>query len=185
MCREGGEVTTTRTIPRAPIILGQIALIPLTQGRVAIVDAADAYGVAAVRWYAQQNVTRYNGRVYKGRWYACRGGGGKLALMHRELCASPDEVDHINGNGLDNRRANLRPATHAQNLANRTNGRNRSGVHGVSWSTAERKWHASIQADGREYNLGNFSTIEEATQVRDAAAIRLHGEFARLNGPRP
>jgi len=104
--------------------------------------------------------------------------------MHRVILPDAEEVDHINGNGLDNRRANLRPATGIENRRNRRRSRkNTSGYAGVSWDKVNRKWYAYITADGRMRALGRFDTAEEAALARDRAALELHGEFARLNFP--
>jgi hypothetical protein len=97
---------------------------------------------------------------------------------------APDgiEVDHENRNGLDCRRTNLRLATHRQNIMNTgLRPANTSGYKGVSWDKENQKWRASIRAYGRSYNLGRFSTKEEAARAYNEAASRLHGSFARLN----
>ncbi len=98
---------------------------------------------------------------------------------HRLLCTSEHEVDHKNGDGLDNRRENLRPATKAQNQHNKTKYRtNTSGYKGVSWLKSEHKWQANIKVDGRQKKLGRFDTAEAAHLAYAEAARELHGEFS-------
>lgn len=96
------------------------------------------------------------------------------------------EVDHINGDSLDNRRENLRRCTKSENMANRSLQKNNTlGVRGV-WVYQTRggnKYRAEIKVNGKKISLGNFDTIEEAATVRDAASIHYFGEFAQLNYP--
>lgn len=102
--------------------------------------------------------------------------------MHREVLATAPgiDVDHINGDKLDNQRANLRPARRAQNIRNqRLHTNNTSGHRGVWWHRQCRKWVAEIMVDRRKVSLGLFENINDAVAARTAAATRLHGEFAR------
>lgn len=147
--------------------------IPLTQGKVAIVDEADAEMVSRYRW------------CYLNVGYAARheriDGKDRMILMHRFLLgASPEQlVDHINGNGLDNRRENIRLCTKADNQRNqRRNSKNTTGYKGVSFDKARGKYIASIQVLGTQIHLGRFSTAEEASKAYEEAASRYHGEFA-------
>ena len=106
--------------------------------------------------------------------------------LHRLIMGCPDDmvVDHINGDGLDNRRANLRICTAAQNTRNRKVNRNSaSGFKGVELSTAPRTnnpWRARITVDGRRISLGSYPTPEEAYAAYCRAAKKMHGEFARI-----
>jgi hypothetical protein len=94
----------------------------------------------------------------------------------------PNIIDHIDGNGRNNRLSNLRSATHAENLRNRgAPSHNSSGIKGVSFETATGTWRAQITVNYKAINLGRYPTIELAAQARRAAAERLHGEFARAN----
>jgi hypothetical protein len=105
--------------------------------------------------------------------------------MHR-LILDPGtaEVDHINGDTLDNRRCNLRLATHAQNMCNnRMRSHNTSGYRGVFWYAERRKWGALIVARRKRKFLGLYADAVDAARAYDAAAIELHGEFASLNFP--
>jgi hypothetical protein len=95
------------------------------------------------------------------------------------------QIDHRNLNAKDNRWENLREATISQNAMN-IRGRAKSGAKGVYFIENEKKcgrkrWRASIAKDGKSYSLGNFLTLEEAGAAYDAAALRLHGEFARVS----
>ena len=91
-------------------------------------------------------------------------------------------VDHINGDGADNRIANLRDCSSAMNIRNRRLNKNsNSGFKGVSWYPDVRKWRARITVDGRKQCLGFFEKAEDAAAAYDAGALQLHGEFARTN----
>lgn len=95
---------------------------------------------------------------------------------------SAKEIDHINGIKSDNRIENLRSVTRSQNRMNvGAYSSNKSGVRGVSWSKANKKWIAQIQKDGRKIGIGYFSTIEEAKIAYEAAASKYHGEYARAS----
>jgi len=154
-------------------------LISLTQGLWAVVDEADVAQIAQHVWQAT--------RVKNG-WYASRYEPGvrKPILMHRQILGllpgRAPEVDHLNLDGLDNRRINLRTATHSQNLFNhprRSN--NTSGYKGVSYRKDSGKWIAGIMVGGRAIRLGQYADAVTAARAYDAAARRLHGDFARLN----
>lgn len=153
--------------------------ISLTRGLVAIVDDADyAAAVAGGSWSA-----RPDGRTF----YAARGKrvGDKQSTetLHQFLTGWP-ETDHINGDGLDNRRANLRPASHALNCANqRLRVNNASGFKGVHLVVRSGRWRAQLGKDGARVHLGCYETAEEAARAYDVAALAAWGEFARLNFP--
>lgn len=154
--------------------------IMLTRGQVAIVDDQDAE-LSRHHWHATRHPD--------SSWYARRnvpGQHGKMVLLHREIAkrAGLDidgkEVDHWDGNGLNNRRANLRVATRVQNAKNMPKPRrNKSGFKGVSFYARDGRWQAHIKADGVNHYLGRFDTPEEAAVAYEEAAKRLHGEFAR------
>lgn len=106
--------------------------------------------------------------------------------MHRLImgCTNNDGkfVDHRNGNVHDNRRCNLRICTASENMRNSKRPKNnKSGVKGVYWNKKAQKWRAYIMVDCKEIHLGYFSDIDDAKKVHDEAAIKYHGEFARLN----
>ena len=90
------------------------------------------------------------------------------------------QIDHINGNVQDNRIENLRLATYAENQWNaKTRVDNKSGVKGVCWHKATKKWRVEIKKNKKLIGLGVYSSLEEATKVITEARKRLHGEFAR------
>lgn len=157
--------------------------IPLTKGQYAIVDAEYAY-LATDAWYAWEN--------RPGEFYAMRTvrvSGEKLHIrMHRlilELALgrtlnAAELADHINGNRLDNRVSNLRPADHLGNSRNqRRRFDNTSGHPGVTWDKANNKWRAFIQVKGSMKNLGRFSLLEDACRARHYAETQYFGEFVR------
>lgn len=103
--------------------------------------------------------------------------------LHRMIMNAPSgvEVDHINGDTLDNRRCNLRLCTHAENQYNQRSHGGSSKFKGVSWDKQSQKWHAYINKEYGRVNLGLFDDEEGAAFAYDVAARILFGEFARLN----
>lgn len=158
--------------------------IPLTKGYVAIVDDEDYERLAAFRWRA---VVRAQEKR-KQAVYAARKEHGRDVFMHREVCRTDaPHVDHKDGDSLNNRRLNLRPATPTQNACNsRPSVRKRSsrfkGVYRERRSSAN-PWYAQILINGKNVHLGAFGTEEAAARAYDAAASRVQGEYAYLNFP--
>ena len=154
--------------------------VKLTRGAFALVDDADFEAVVSVgRWCLRPTA---DGRRYAQHRVLKPDGRRTTQGLHAFLTGWPF-VDHINGNGLDNRRENLRPATPLENAANAKRRRdNRSGYKGVSVTTSGR-WIARIQRDRKLTNLGIYPTPEEAAVAYDAAAREVFGEFAWLNFP--
>lgn len=160
---------------------GPLAYVPLTRGFFAIIDAADADFIGQWNWKAQ--VTRYT--VYALRSDRSeKGPDGPICrniTMHREILRPRAGmfVDHIDGNGLNNSRANLREATHAQNMQNKGPRRqSKSGIKGVMPNRD--RWMAQIKENGRTIHLGTFDTVEEAGAAYREASLRIHGDFGRL-----
>lgn len=120
--------------------------------------------------------------VNKHTWYLHSKGyaiTAKHKKMHRLLFNKTKQIDHINGNGLDNRRSNLREATNSQNQCNRGRPKtNKSGYKGVSWSKDKNKWQATIYKNGKQFNLGRSKNIKNVVLAYRLAARELHGEFA-------
>lgn len=159
--------------------------IELTKGYVTAVDSADYERVAGHEWRANvHRRTDGSSRVYAMRAVRC---GGRTAqqMLHRFIMDTPAgmDTDHINGNGLDNRRSNLRVCTHGENMRNR---RPQTGVSsaykGVSWNKAAGKWLAQIRLGGKHKHLGLFTSEQDAAAAYDRAAQDLHGAYARTNG---
>ncbi len=159
--------------------------IPLTQGKVALVDDADWPYLSQFKWYAAAEGKNF----YAKRNIRVQGGkkGWRPVRMHRVImkAAKGQKIDHWNGNGCDNQRGNLRFATAAQNIANQVTlcARNTSGRRGVSWDRARNCWTAGVTDHGRRISVGRFDDLDEAARAYDAAALQLYGEFARPNFP--
>lgn len=158
--------------------------IRLTQGKVALVDDADYAYLIGCKWYA---INRYGDvwHAYTPVKHTITGKQTTLYIHRLIMIATPSqEIDHKNGNGLDNRRSNLRIVTRRQNQQNQRPQRNASSIYkGVSWDKSTGKWIAIIKADGKQYNLGRFRDEIKAATVYDNAARYYFGEFAYLNFP--
>lgn len=158
-------------------------LIPLTQGQFAIVDAADYdWLMDGPKWYA----TRDRNTFYARRNDYAGVGKQRPLMMHRLLtgvgCGMI--VDHINHDGLDNRRANLRICTHSDNQRNVRSHRDAGSKYlGVHWNKNAGKWQVRIVADGRRKGLGYFTCEIEAALAYDSAARLHYGAFANPNFP--
>ena len=158
--------------------------IPLTQDRFAIVDPQDYPRLSRYKW----RLCRTKGKnvLYAERSVRLPGGRYSRLLMHRQLIKAPEGyvIDHINGNGLDNRRANLRLATVAQNAWNSRKRNPRSGYKGVCFASDKGLWRAAIVCHGRKIHLGYFKDKITAAKAYDSAAIKYYGEFAKPNFPK-
>ncbi len=155
--------------------------IPLTQGRVALIDDEDFEEISKWDWHFHpQNRDKNKGYAARGR---CSPGKQRKFFMHSAIMKSESSirVDHKNGNGLDNRKENLRFATSSQNACNAGRSkRNTTGFKGVSFFKAQKKFAARIKLHGKSVFLGYFESAEEAGQAYVDAAPGLHGEFARV-----
>ncbi len=156
-----------------------MAYIQLTQGKKAIVDAEDLAELSQYNWQFHKKgyayTTIYLGKI--GDKYR-----GTTIKMHRLLTSCPvdKQVDHKNGNGLDNRKSNLRICTATQNSYNRkVHKNNKSGYKGVG--TQKNDYYVEIGFKGKRIYLGRYKDPVEAAKVYDKAAKKYHGEFARLN----
>lgn len=150
--------------------------VVLTQKKVALISDADAEAIYQFKWHAV--------RIHNA-WYAAASVGGTRIYMHRFVLSPPDnaEIDHINGNGLDNRRSNLRICTHAQNLANQQpqSRKKYSRFKGVTWCKRDKIWIAQIKVAQRRYSLGRYDDEADAARAYNRAATKHFGDFARLN----
>lgn len=158
--------------------------IPLTQGQVAFVDEEDYERVFALSWYAVY--TKHS--FYARRAVPRNESGNQLHLpMPNFILNLPvgQKVDHIDGNGLNNTRSNLRSATTQQNGRNRRKQAGRSSRYkGVCWHLRDKGWQASIRYNSKNKGyLGLFESEIAAAKAYDAAAVKYFSEFARLNFP--
>jgi hypothetical protein len=145
--------------------------IPLSKGYAATVDDCDYKRVSAYKWHAHPT----NHSVYAR---ACI--EGKNVYMHRFLLQAPSkmEVDHIDHNGLNNTRENLRLATKSQNARNaRLRKDNTSGIRDVLWDKKSEKWRAYVVLDGKQYHVGYFTSLKEAEEAACSKRLELHKEF--------
>lgn len=154
-----------------------MAEVLLKCGARALVDDADLPLVAGRVWRIQW---RYEAGRKISPAAVVSGGNGRPVLMHRLLLgATGGQIDHANCNPLDNRRANLRECSAAENTRNRPlQANNRARAKGV-YRTGSGRWRATIRAAGMKIALGTFSTKSEAAAAYAGAAPRYHGEFAR------
>jgi hypothetical protein len=141
--------------------------IPLTQGKVAIVNDALLSALSQFKWCAKRD-----GRTFYAMRRVARPGRSQTTVcMHREVFRLrgekvPKQIDHRNRNGLDNRRRNLRPATHTQNQRNQRKRKdNTSGFTGVRRDHG--RWRAYVRVNGKNKHLGMFGNKRAAARVRD------------------
>lgn len=141
-----------------------------------IVDEDALPKLAGASW----RVIRRRGPAYAGCVMNTGGGAHRWVAMHRLIAGALDGevVDHINGDGLDNRRCNLRRCSHRENMRNRK-GHGSRPFKGVE--ARGNRWRAVITLDGKAINLGRYSTAIEAAVAYDIGARKHHGDFARLN----
>ena len=159
-------------------------LVPLTQGKFAVIDSIDAERVLKFNWCAYFNPHNRN-------WYAKRKvriDGKQVSIyLHRFILNAPPDkqVDHKDRDGLNDRRYNLRLADNSQNHQNMAMpSDNRSGFKGVSrQNSISPRWVARLVHRGTRHHFGTFGSPEDAARAYDAGALRIFGEFARLNFP--
>jgi hypothetical protein len=171
-----------RTIPviDRPVVVqpkdSQIRFIPLTKGKVAIVDAAD---------YQFLNFFKWSANLKAKKVYAYRNVNRKNIYMHRLITNPPagKVVDHIDRNGLNNRRSNLRICSAADNSRNSRGWGKTSQYKGVSWSKGKKKWISVIKYNCKYHHIGCFDNQSAAAKAYDKMARKFFGQFAYLNFP--
>jgi len=174
--------------------------IPLTRGKAALIDDEDYERVNQYKWTAKPRTRRgitYGWVARRNQWFgdpnvqtvmkSSKGdrivnGYYKNLHLHRFIMNAPEGmvVDHIDGNGLNNQKSNLRICTHSQNAMNsRTRSSNSTGVRGVSFDSQTGKWRATITHKGKMKNLGRYKELEEAIGIRKEAEKEIFGDFAK------
>lgn len=154
-------------------------------GRVALVDDEDCALVSQYNWYVQEDTRpgHRSGPYARTTVYDPASGKTTALFMHALIAGYP-RPDHADGNGLNNQRSNLRPATPGQNGANKRKRLSATSRYiGVHRANREDRWKATITCDGKRRWLGTFVSEEKAARAYDDAARELFGEFARLNFP--
>lgn len=166
--------------------------LQLTDGSFAQIDEIDLETVHTVEFSAGLSWT---GRICDRRWRISRKSHTDYVTamlkstielrLHRVIMDAKlgQDIDHIDNDGRNNTRANLRLATKTQNNANRRIATGRDGFKGVCLHRNSGKFEAYIRIDGKKHHLGLHETAEIAAHVYDAAALKAWGEFAKLNFP--
>ena len=175
--RHGKTFERTKYDKNEFVINGDVCLIQMYNAKlektdVAIVDAKDFELVKNYKWF-----------LANGGYAVTRVSGEALFLSRLLMAPVPEgyEIDHKDRTRLNNRRSNLRYATHAQNCVNSFRCTNTSGFKGVSWSKSKSKWMPEITYQGRQYHLGRFDSKKDAARAYNKKAIEFFGEFAFLN----
>lgn len=157
--------------------------IYLGEGYWTILDSRDYYRLRGYKWY----IFGRCGKFYAQRSKIIANERTVPVAMHREIIKAPKGklIDHRNGDSLDNRRENLRPATRAQNRRNavKTRRKTSSKYNGVSLEKKSRSWKMQLRRNGRTISSGRFKNEIDAAKAYDKAAKKYFGEFARLNFP--
>ena len=173
------NVSTTRSVIKGGLAEGPpYMLIPLTQGKFAIVDAADFEWLSKQKWYAKKD------------WHTYYAFSSKGISMHRQILGLKKGdgklTDHKNGNGLDDRRSNIRVCTcseNSQNLHKLKKGKS-CEYQGVHKHRRTGQWRARIKKNQKLIHIGLFADPEEAARVYDRKALELFGPDAKTNFPK-
>tara|TARA_R100001530_G_scaffold129889_1_gene100468 strand:+ start:342 stop:833 length:492 start_codon:yes stop_codon:yes gene_type:complete len=152
----------------------QTGEIELINGKKTIVDLCDYDELSGYKWYEIER---------KHTSHVARWDGKKHIYMHRQIMNPKDDelIDHVNHNGLDNRRSNLRVCTRKENSRNCVSRIGKSKYKGVSWHKASKLWHARIMVDRKSKNLGYFKNEEDAGRAYNNAVVKFFGQFAYPN----
>lgn len=188
-CHPDGSTSTTGplvTTTSRPLEQEEVVEVPIHSrkypGLVALINADDLPLVEGYRWN-----TRKDGERFYAVHHVYPSEKKTTIRMHCLILPNPPEgheIDHINRDGLDNRRSNLRFVTRGQNLCNRRPNMNGSSrFKGVHWESDRSRWIATVTVNGRRRKIGRFTDEIEAAHAADSAAIEHYGEHAYLNFP--
>jgi len=157
--------------------------IKLTRGQYALVDPEDFERLNQYKWHC----THFGYAIRAARNKSGKGSRQVAVYMHKLVCPVPEGaiVDHINRNPLDNRKANLRPATQKQNVWNRKFVRKGGRTHynGIRWDKNREKWQVRLAINGRRESFGYYADEVEAARAYDRVIKQYRGQFAALNFP--
>ena len=152
--------------------------IPLTQNQIATVDDKDYEIIILDKWFVH---------FERGRYYAWRNKNKRPMRMHHVVMGIPPkgyEIDHIDRNGLNNQRNNLRIVTRSENNLNAKKRKNSSSQYkGVQWNKNKQKWYAEFKYLGKRFCLGYFNKEQDAAKERDWFVINYYGRNTMLNFP--
>lgn len=152
--------------------------LQLVKGGIVLIDSEDYEMLSRYKWRLHQRKKRIT------HYAACPNINGKFTYMHRLLmkAQSGQEVDHIDGNGLNNQKANLRLCSRKENSRNRLlQSNNTSGKSGVYFSRINKNWVAQITSNRINRYIGSFPSKEEAIAARNCKEIEIFGEFSPLH----
>lgn len=154
-------------------------LLPLTRGLFSKVDDSDFDDLSQFNWQIAGNL---DARTFYAQRNVFKDGKWKKEKLHRRIMNCPQglTVDHINGDGLDNRRINLRICTESENLKNRKHQKNAKNKYPGVYKSGKKKWGARIWTNGKTLYIGSYLTEIEAVKARESKAIELRGEFAKI-----
>ena len=154
--------------------------IELTQGYIALVDDEDYKRVNNFKWH----IKRCLNTIYATGWVG-RSGRKKKTSMHRYIMGlslyNKKKIDHTDHNGLNNQKSNLKICTQFENMKNQISNKGVSRYKGVRWHKREKKWYSQIMSDNVRIHLGVFADERLAAEAYNLAAVKYHGEFAKLN----
>jgi hypothetical protein len=161
--------------------------IKLTMGQVALVDDEDFDRVNAFKWCVKKFIRSGKVYYYGERAIKSENGKQKHQYIHQFIIGTPEkglEIDHIDGNKLNNQKINLRVVTHQQNMMNKRKLTKGFSIYkGVYLDKRNQKWNVKICINWERIHLGTFTNEEDAGRAYDIGAIKYYGEYARLNFP--